>query len=83
MKLAPITDYSLPESSMVSTINLFLLCIVLSLCFEERYRLKCACVHTCVLGDRENLFLYHRISIEKDSQLVIQNASPKPIYTEQ
>lgn len=36
----------------------------------------------CVLGEVEYFFLYNKVAIKKDSQLIIKNASPKPRYTE-
>lgn len=39
-------------------------------------------VHMCVLGEGQYLLLYNRITIGKDSQVIIWKASPKPTYTE-
>lgn len=40
------------------------------------------CVHMCVLGEGEYLFLDNRVTIEKNRQFISENASPKPSYTE-
>lgn len=42
----------------------------------------CICVDVCASGEGEDLFLYSQITVENDSQWIIQKAGPKPSSTE-